>query len=417
MKQNAPTPTGLDVYKIRQDFPIFSRKLKNGKPVAYLDSAATSQRPRQVVEAMEKYFFECNANIHRGVYQISEEATAAYESARQKVAKFINAQSSREIIFTRNATEAINLVAYTWGRQNISQGDLIVLTIMEHHSNIVPWQILAKEKGARIEYVDIDEKGYLRLDQYTNLLQQAPKLVSFTHVSNVLGTINPVKQMVKQAKEAGATVLVDAAQSAPHMAVDVQDIGCDFLAISGHKMLGPTGIGCLYGKRELLEQMPPFLGGGDMILKVTLNGASWNELPWKYEAGTPAIAEAIGLGAAIDYLNRIGMENIHAHEKMITEYALEALSEIDNLTIYGPPLSDRSGVISVTIPGVHPHDLATIVDRDGIALRAGHHCCMPLMDRLDIAATARISFYMYTIPEEIDRFVESLKKAKEIFEK
>jgi cysteine desulfurase / selenocysteine lyase len=399
----------FDVGAIRKDFPI----LETG--IAYLDSANTSQRPRQVTAAMLEYFEKFNSNIHRAAYRIAEEATVRYEATREKVRAFINAASTKEIVYTRGTTEAINLVAYGWGRKNIKAGDLIVLTILDHHSNIVPWQILAAEKGAQIEYVDIDEKGELRQDQFAELLKRGPKLVAFNLVSNAMGTINPAQQMVAAAKKAGATVLVDGAQSTPHQPVDVRALGCDFYAFSGHKMLGPTGAGILYGRRELLEAMDPFQAGGDMIKTVRVEGTTYHDLPWKFEAGTQAIAEVIGLGAAVDYLAALGMDAVRAHELEITDYAYEALSDIDGLTLYGPPPSRRAGVISFALEGIHPHDLATIADRDQVCLRAGHHCAMPLMTRLGVPATARASFYVYTLKEEIDRLVGSIREAQRIF--
>ncbi len=415
------TFTGADhktrtIADIRSDFPILSRQV-HGKPVVYLDSTASSQKPRAVIDAMNFYYENYHANVHRGVYTLSEEATAAMEKARHKVARFINARQSKQIIFTRNATESINLVAYSWGSVNIHAGDLIILTLMEHHSNLIPWQLLAERAGARLEFIPITEDGFLRLDIYEQLLQEQPKLVAFTHMSNVLGTINPAKEMIAQAHAAGATVLVDAAQSVPHLPVDVQDLDADFLCFSGHKMLGPTGIGVLYGKRELLEAMPPFMGGGDMIGKVGLRKSTWNELPWKFEAGTPAVAEAIGEGIAVDYLNDLGMENVMHHEQTLTNYALQQLQTVPELTIYGPKSADkRGGVISFTLGDIHPHDLASILDQEfAVAIRAGHHCAQPLMEHYDLAATARASFYVYTIPEEIDILVQGLHKALEIF--
>jgi len=399
----------FDVATIRKDFPIFETG------IAYLDSANTSQRPRQVTGAMMEYFEKFNSNIHRAAYHIAEEATVRYEATREKVREFINASSTKEIIYTRGTTEAINLVAYSWGRKHIQKGDLIVLTIIEHHSNIVPWQILAAEKGATIEYVDIDERGELRLDQFHKLLERSPKLVAFGQVSNALGTINPAQEMVAAARAAGATVLVDGAQGAPHQGVDVRELGCDFYALSGHKMLGPTGAGILYGRRELLEAMDPFMSGGDMIKTVRVEGTTYHDLPWKFEAGTQAIAEVIGLGAAVDYLSALGMDTVRAHEREITEYAYEALSDVEGLTLFGPPPSRRAGVISFAVEGIHPHDLATIADRDQVCLRAGHHCAMPLMTRLGVAATARASFYVYTQKDEVDRLVGSIKEAQRIF--
>ncbi len=415
------TFTGADqkvrtIADIRKDFPILSRQV-HGKPLVYLDSTASSQKPQAVIDAMSTYYQTYHANVHRGVYALSEEATAAMEKARIKVARFINARQGKQIIFTRNTTESINLVAYSWGGANIHAGDLIILTIMEHHSNLIPWQLLAERTGARLEFIPVTDDGLLRLDVYEQLLQQQPKLVAFTHMSNVLGTINPAKQMIEQAHAAGATVLVDAAQSVPHLPVDVQELDADFLCFSGHKMLGPTGIGLLYGKRELLEAMPPFMGGGEMIGKVGLRKSTWNVLPWKFEAGTPAIAEAIGQGVAVDYLSALGMENVLRHEQAITDYALQQLQSVPGLTIYGPQSADRrGGVISFTLGDIHPHDLASILDQEmGVAVRAGHHCAQPLMEHFGLAATARASFYVYTIPEEIDVLVQGLHKALHIF--
>jgi cysteine desulfurase/selenocysteine lyase len=401
---------------IRKDFPILQRQV-HGKPLVYLDSAASSQKPSAVIEAMSAYYETMHANVHRGVYEISEEATAAMEKARVKVARFINARQGKQIVFTRNTTESINLVAYSWGGANIHAGDLIVLTELEHHSNLVPWQLLAQRTGARLEFVPITDEGTLRLDIYEELLQQQPKLVAFAHMSNVLGTINPASEMIAAAHKAGAIVLLDGAQSVPHLPVDVQELDVDFLCFSSHKMLGPTGIGVLYGKRDLLEAMPPFMGGGDMIRTVGLRSSTWNDLPWKFEAGTPSIAESIGLGAAVDYLNRLGMENVHRHEQAITRYAMEQLRQVPQLTIYGPDAEQRGGVISFTLADIHPHDLASILDQEaGVAIRAGHHCAQPLMERLSLSATARASFYVYTMPEEIDVLVQGLHKALQIFQ-
>ncbi len=401
--------------EIRKDFPILARQV-HGKPLVYLDSTASSQKPLAVIEAMSGYYETTHANVHRGVYEISEEATARMERARVKTARFINARQSKQVIFTRNTTESINLVAYSWGYANIKPGDLIVLTEMEHHSNLVPWQLLAQRTGARLEFVPITDDGLLRLDVYEQLLQQQPKLVAFAHMSNVLGTINPAREMIAQAHAAGALVLIDAAQSVPHMPVDVQALDVDFLCFSSHKMLGPTGIGVLYGKRDLLEAMPPFMGGGDMIRTVGLRQSTWNDLPWKFEAGTPAIAEAIGLGAAVDYLNALGMENVLQHEQRITAYAMEQLRKVPGLTIYGPDVPQRGGVISFTLVDIHPHDLASILDQEvGVAIRAGHHCAQPLMERFGLSATARASFYVYTIESDVDTLVQGLHKALEIF--
>jgi cysteine desulfurase / selenocysteine lyase len=407
--------TNRSAADIRKDFPILSRQV-HGKPLVYLDSAASSQKPRAVIDAMTTYYETTHANVHRGVYEISEEATAAMERARVKVARFINARRSKQVIFTRNTTESINLVAYSWGSANIAAGDLIILTEMEHHSNLVPWQLLAQRTGARLEFIPITGNGSLQLDIYQQLLQQQPKLVAFTHMSNVLGTVNPVQEMIAQAHAVGAIVLIDAAQSVPHLPVDVQSLDVDFLCFSAHKMLGPTGIGILYGKRDLLEAMPPFMGGGDMIRTVGLRQSTWNDLPWKFEAGTPAIAEAVGLGAAVDYLNAIGMENVLQHEQQITRYAIKQLQAVPGLTIYGPEASKRGGVISFTLGDIHPHDLASILDQQaGVAVRAGHHCAQPLMERLGLIATARASFYVYTIEEDIDTLVQGLRQAIQIF--
>jgi cysteine desulfurase/selenocysteine lyase len=365
---------------------------------------------------MSSYYKTTHANVHRGVYEISEEATARMEKARVKVARFINARQSKQIIFTRNTTESINLIAYSWGYANIHAGDLIVLTELEHHSNLVPWQLLAQRTKARLGFVPVTDNGLLRLDVYEELLRQQPKLVAFTHMSNVLGTINPVQRMIAQAHAFGATVLIDAAQSVPHLPVDVQALDADFVCFSGHKMLGPTGIGILYGKRDILEAMPPFMGGGDMIRTVGLRQSTWNDLPWKFEAGTPAIAEAIGLGAAVDYLNSLGMQNVFRHEQELTHYAMEQLQGVPGLTIYGPDAVQRGGVVSFTLGDIHPHDLASILDQEvGVAIRAGHHCAQPLMERFGVAATARASFYVYTIPEDIDVLVQGLHKALQIF--
>ena len=399
-----------DVEAIRRDFPMLQRD-----DLAYLDSANTSQKPRAVLNAMLEYHTRFNANIHRSAYRISEQATERYEGTREKVRAFLNARSTKEILYTRGTTEGINLVAHSWGRRNVQPGDLIVLTILEHHSNIVPWQILAAERGARIEYVDIDESGRLRQDQFQALLAQHPRLVAFNQVSNSLGTINPVAAMVTAAKAAGATVLVDGAQGAPHAGVDVQAVGCDFYAFSGHKICGPTGVGILYGRQELLQEMPPFMAGGDMIRAVRIEGTTYNDLPWKFEAGTQAIAEVIGLGSAIDYVTGIGMDAIRGHERALTEYAYESLSELPGIRLFGPPPAERSGVVAFEVAGIHPHDLATISDRHNVAIRAGHHCTMPLMTRLGVPATARASFYLYSRREEVDRLIGAVRDAQRIF--
>lgn len=405
----------LDATAIRQDFPILNQAHHDNVPLVYLDNAATSQKPEPVIRALDEYYRNYNANIHRGIHKLAEAATAAYESARERVRAFINAASSREIIFTRNTTEAINLVAHTWARANLREGDVIILSEMEHHSNLVPWQILAAERDVRLEFIPITEDGHLDLNAFDHLLELQPKLVSIVHMSNVLGTINPIAEIVARAHAAGAVVLVDGAQSVPHLPVDVRALDCDFLAFSGHKMCGPTGIGVLYGKRALLEAMPPFLGGGDMIKRVYLREFRPNDLPWKFEAGTPAIAEGIGLGVAVDYLSKLGMAEVHAHEQALVRYAMAQLSEIKGLRILGPAANERGGVVAFTVEGIHPHDISQLLDRDGIAIRAGHHCCMPLHDRLGIVASARASFYVYNTEAEVDLLVRSLYRAMDLF--
>lgn len=405
----------LDVQKIRADFPILQEEVYPGVPLVFLDSAASSQKPLSVIEAMNNYYRTTHANVHRGIHRLSEEATSAYEGARARIARFINAADSSELIYVRNATEGFNLVAYSWGRANLQAGDEILITAMEHHANIVPWQILAEQQGVVVRHVPFLANGTLDLDQLPHLLTEKTKLFSFTAVSNVFGTVNPVKQLVDAAHSVGALAMVDAAQAVPHMPVDVQAWDCDFMAFSGHKMCGPTGIGILHGKRHILEEMPPFMGGGDMIRRVTLEGSTWNELPYKFEAGTPSIAEGIGLGAAVDYLGGLGMDNVHAYEQYITNYALEALSEVDKLHILGPSAAQRGGVASFTLDGMHPHDIAELLDKDGIAIRAGHHCAMPLHHELGINSSARASFYIHTTIEEVDKLVESLNRAKKIF--
>ncbi len=405
----------LNVEQIRKDFPILERETQRGKRIIYLDSTATSQKPVQVIEAMNNYYRRSNANIHRGVHTLAEEATAMYEGAREKIAKFINAATSREIIYTRNTTESINLVAYSWARANLKAGDLVILTEMEHHSNLVPWQMLQAERGIQLEFISVLEDGLLDLDDYAALLDRNPKLVSFTHMSNVLGTINPATDIIRMAHDAGAITLVDGAQSVPHLSVDVRALNADFYAFSAHKMCGPTGIGILYGKSALLEAMPPFLGGGDMIKEVKLRSFRPNTLPHKFEAGTPAIAEAIGFGAAVDYLSNLGMDNIAAHEHEITAYALERLEEIPGVKIFGPAADKKGGVAAFTLEGVHPHDVAQILDQDGVAVRAGHHCAQPLHEKFGIPATSRASFYIYTTKEEVDMLVNGIYKVKEMF--
>lgn len=405
----------LNIEKIRADFPILHQEIYPGVPLVYLDSAASSQKPTAVLAAMDNYYRHTNANVHRGIYKLSEEATNAYEGARERIARFINAPDPCQVIYVRNATEGFNLVAYTWGRQNIRTGDEILLTEMEHHANIVPWQMLAQEKGAVIRYIPFLPDGTLDLAVLPGLLTEKTKLFGFTAVSNVLGTINPVHQLIRAAHAVGAVTMVDAAQAVPHMPVDVQAWDCDFMAFSSHKMCGPTGTGVLYGKQELLEAMPPFMGGGDMIRRVKLNGFTPNDLPHKFEAGTPAIAEGIGLGAAVDYLQTIGMTAIHEYEQFITNYALEALSEVPGLTLFGPPASQKAGVAAFTLKGVHAHDISELLDKDGIAIRAGRHCAMPLHDSLKVSATARASFYLYTTTQEVDKLVNSLHRIRGIF--
>ena|SRR5712692_5009202 len=405
-----------NVEKIREDFPILKR-VTDGKPLVYLDNAATSQKPEHVIETLDRYYREYNANIHRGIYKISEEATAAHEEARAKIARFINAQSPDEIVFLRGTTEAINLVAQSWGRANIGLGDSIMLTEMEHHSNIVPWQLLAREKTASLKYVGITDDGVLKRDDFQQHMENGGvKLFGVAHSSNVLGTINPVREMVREAHKHGCRVVVDAAQSVPHMPVDVQDLDCDFLAFSGHKMCGPTGIGVLYAKKKLLEEMPPFHGGGEMIREVHLYEASWKEPPYKFEAGTVNIEGGIGLGTAVDYLSKIGMRNIHLHERELTAYALDHLSKVNGLRMYGPEDPQvRGGVVSFNVGDIHSHDMATLLDEDNIAVRSGQHCAQPLHERFGIPSTTRASFYLYNTEEEVDRLVSSLKRAAGIF--
>ena len=406
---------GLDIVKIRDDFPILAREIRPGVPLVYLDSTATSQRPKQVVEAMDHLTYHSNANIHRGIHVLAEEATAAYEGARGKIAKFINAPSTRQVIYTRNTTESINLVAQSWGRTYLKDGDVIILTEMEHHSNLVPWQMLAMEKNLRLEFISVTPDGLLDMEQYQELLKLEPKLVAFAHMSNVLGTITNAKEIITLAHQAGALTLVDGAQSVPHLPVDVQDLDVDFLAFSAHKMLGPTGIGALYGKKELLEAMPPFLGGGDMIKRVELRTFQPNSIPHKFEAGTPAIAEAVGFGAAVDYLQQIGMDRVEQHEQAIISYALERLEEIPGVKIFGPEASHRGGVVAFLLDDLHAHDISQVLDMNGVAVRAGHHCAQPLHDKFGITSTARASFYLYNSMEEVDRLVDGIYKVKAMF--
>jgi cysteine desulfurase/selenocysteine lyase len=411
----AAAAPALDPRALRADFPILAER-PHGKPLVYLDSAATSQKPLAVIEAMDGYYRGYNANVHRGIYEISEKATAAYEGARTQVARFINAPSAQEIVWTRNATEAINLVAYSWGRRHLGQGDAIVLTEMEHHANLVPWQILAQEVDGDLEFIPITDDGILRLDVFEVLLRLHPKLVAFTHVSNTLGTINPVREMVEMAHAAGALVLVDGAQAVPHVPVDVQEIGADFYVFSGHKMLGPTGSGVLWGRRELLDAMPPFMAGGDMIREVKLRRSEFNDVPWKFEAGTPDISAAIGLGVAADYLRELGMDRVREHERQLVAYALETLArEVPGIALYGPPADVRGGVVPFNLPGIHPHDVAQILDREGVCIRAGHHCTMPLHERLDLAATGRASFSVFTTTDDIDTLAAGLREVQRVF--
>jgi cysteine desulfurase/selenocysteine lyase len=406
----------LDPIALRADFPQFERDF-DGRRLAYLDSAATSLKPRVVIDAVNDYNSRYTANVHRGIYTTGEEATAAYEAARTTTARFIGAKDRREIVFVRNATEAINLVAYSWGRREIGSGDTIVLTELEHHANLVPWQLLAQERDADLEFVAIDDDGRLNRQSYEVLLRTRPKLVAFTHVSNGIGTITPVKEMVAMAHEAGALVLVDGAQAVPHLPVDVNDIGADFYVFSGHKVLGPTGSGALWARRELLESMPPFVAGGEMIREVHLRRTEFNDVPWKFEAGTPDIAAAIGLGAALTYLEGIGMAAVRAHERELTAYALDLLpQEVPGIVIFGPPdVDEHAGVVTFNLPGVHAHDVATLLDREAIAVRAGHHCTQPLHERLGLAATARASFNVYSDRDDIKRLAAALARVVKIF--
>jgi cysteine desulfurase / selenocysteine lyase len=407
--------TPPQVEEIRSQFPILARE-QGGRTLAYLDNGATSQKPLAVIEALDHFWREQNANVHRGVYRLSEEATELYEHARRAVAARLGADR-REVVFVRNATEALNLVAYSWGRQNLAAGDRILLTEMEHHSNIVPWYQLAVEKGAEIDWVPIDEEGRLDLEVYATLLERRPKLVGVAHVSNVLGTINPIRRITRMAHDAGAVVVVDGAQAGPKLPLDMAAIGADFYALTSHKMYGPTGIGVLYGRRELLEDMPPFIGGGSMIRTVRRDEITWADLPAKFEGGTPAIGEAIGLATAVEWLDAIGLDAAHAHEAELTAYALERLGGVSGLRIFGPPAGDdRAGIISFELEGVHGHDVAEILDRHAVCVRAGHHCAQILMDRLGVAATTRASLAVYNTREEIDRLVEALADVRRIFQ-
>jgi cysteine desulfurase/selenocysteine lyase len=415
MKEKTHIRKSVDVDSVRADFPVLRREVRPGVPLVYLDSTATSQKPEVVIETMNEFYRWSNANIHRGIHTLAEESTYKYEQARLRIAEFIGCPDPRQVIFTRNTTESINLVAYTWGRANLESGDVVILTEMEHHSNLVPWQILAAEKNLRLEFIPVTTQGLLDLEIYQRLLELEPKLVAFTHMSNVLGTITPAQEIVRLAHQAGAIALVDGAQSVPHFKVNVEALDADFLAFSGHKMLGPTGIGVLYGRKQLLQSMPPFLGGGDMIKRVHLRSFAPNELPYKFEAGTMPIAEAIGLGAAVDYLSEIGMDAIAAHEHELVAYALERLEEIPGVNVFGPSAEHKGGVASFTLSGIHPHDVSQILDTEGVAIRAGHHCAMPLHEKFNLPATARASFYLYNTQEEIDKLVSGIYKVKHIF--
>jgi len=405
------SPT-LDAHRLRADFAVFD-ELVNGKPVAFLDSAASTQKPRAVLDAMREFYEHSYANVHRGVYRLAERSTAGYEGGRRKVAAFVGAPSERELIFTRSATEALNLVAYAWGLDNLGPGDIVVVTELEHHSSFVPWQYIAGRTGAHFRAIPIDEHGELSLEALDAIDSEGPvKVVAANLVSNTLGTVNPVERLGAWAHERGAIMVVDAAQAAPHRPIDVQALDCDFLAFSSHKMCGPSGIGALWGRRELLEEMSPFNLGGEMIRSVSLEKTTWNELPYKFEAGTPAIAEAVGFGAAVDYVSGIGLEAIERHEHGLVEYALGRLGELPWVEVYGPPAERRAGIVSFNVEGVHPHDVAQVLDWEGVAVRAGHHCTQPLMSKLGVSATTRASFYLYSIPEEVDRLIDGLRKVK-----
>ena len=402
---------------IRKDFPILERTVRENKLLVYLDNASTTQKPNQVIDSINDFYRNHNANIHRAVYALAEEATELYENTRDKVANFINIKHREEVIFVRGTTEAINLVAYAWGRTHVKEGDIIVTTEYEHHSNIVPWQLLTQEKGAKLEYIGMDDNGELILDDLDKYLATGKvKLVTFSQMSNVLGTISDTETIISKCKAAGVLTMIDGAQAVPHMKVDVEKLGCDFFAFSGHKMLGPTGIGILWVRKSILETMSPFQGGGDMIREVHKYETTWNDLPYKFEAGTPNIADVVGFGAAIDYLSKIGMDNVRAHEIELTSYAIEKLSNVKGLHIFGTKdISKRGGVISFNFADVHPHDVAQIIDGEGIAIRSGHHCAQVLMERLNVAATSRVSFYIYNTKEEIDKLINSLNKVAKVF--
>ena len=403
--------------KIRNDFPVLNRRVRDDKKLVYLDNAATTQKPNQVIDAITDYYQNHNSNIHRAVHALAEESTEAFEVTRDTVAKFLNIQHREEIVFVRGTTEAINLVAYAWGRDNVQKGDVVITTEYEHHSNIVPWQLLTQETGAELKYINIDENGELKLEELDEYLRAGNvKLVAVSHVSNVLGTITDIQKVIEKCKNAGAKILVDGAQAVPHMKVDIDNLGCDFYAFSAHKMLGPTGVGVLWARKELLENMKPFQGGGDMIREVHKYETTWNDLPYKFEAGTPNVADVICFAAAIDYLEKIGMENVRNHEVELTKYALEKMKNIKGLTIYGPKDPQKaSGVISFNFNDVHPHDVATIIDKNGVAIRSGHHCAQVLMEKLNVAATNRASFYIYTTKQEVDALIDSLENVAEVF--
>ena len=405
----------IDTKRIREDFPILKREV-HGKPLVYLDNAATTQKPQVVIDALVEYYSSYNANIHRGIHALAEEATGKYEATRQKVADFIGAPDASNIVFTRNTTESINLVAQAWGRKFLSAGDEIVLSTMEHHSNLVPWQILAKEKGLTLRFIDIDDDGQLVAADIERYIGEKTKLVAITHMSNVLGTINPVREIADRAHQHGALVLLDGAQSVPHLPVDVQELDCDFLAFSAHKMLGPTGVGVLYARKELLEEMDPFMSGGEMIRRVELEESTWNDVPWKFEAGTPNIGDVCAFSASLDYLSDLGRENVRAHEIELVQEAVRRLQNVPGITIYGPEsAASKGGVVAFNIEDIHPHDLGTVLDRHGVAIRAGHHCAQPLMKRLDVVATGRASFYVYNEPTEFDALIEGIEAAARLF--
>jgi cysteine desulfurase/selenocysteine lyase len=407
----------IDALTVKADFPILNQPSQTGKPpLVFLDTAASSQKPQIVIDTLSTYYQEYNANIHRGVYELSERATTAYEDTRRKVAQFINARRPRECVFVRNTTEAINLVARSWGGANLKEGDLVVFTEMEHHSNIVPWQMIAEEKGARLDFIRITPDGELDLDSFDALMAQGPKLVAMTHVSNSLGTVNPIRELIAKAHAMGAVVVIDAAQSAPHMAIDVQDLDCDFLAFSGHKMLGPMGAGVLYGKHELLDAMPPYMGGGSMIRKVTLEKTTWADVPARFEAGTPSVGDVVALGVALDYLSQIGLDAVWAHEHALVSYALQRLADVPGLVLHGPGPDDaRAGVVSFSLGEIHPHDVAAILDEQNVAVRAGHHCCQPVMHALGLGSTTRASFYIYNTHDDVDRLVDGLLGVRRVF--